>query len=138
MAATQNPQSAPLNGNRWTDEEVETLFSIVKKSPTAQAAFKVVGKKLGKNPGTVQQKYYHELRKRNPSKPKASNPGKPVKRQAPTTAKPVKQAPTATKLDELVATFERCVREYAAFAEESAKRADAAEAKLDELRKALA
>ena len=22
MAATQNPQSAPLNGNRWTDEEV--------------------------------------------------------------------------------------------------------------------
>lgn len=135
MAATQNPQSAPLNGNRWTDEEVETLFSIVKKSPTAQAAFKVVGKKLGKNPGTVQQKYYHELRKRNPSKPKASNPGTPVKRKA---AQPVKQAPTATKLDELVANFERCVREYAAFAEESAKRADVAEAKLDELRKALA
>lgn len=44
--------------SRWTDAEVQALRDAVAKAPTAKAAFDQVAKKIGKSPGTVQQKWY--------------------------------------------------------------------------------
>lgn len=49
----------PGKAPRWTDEQVQMLKDAVDSSPTARAAFESVAKKLGKNVGTVQQKYYN-------------------------------------------------------------------------------
>lgn len=46
-------------GTRWTDEQVKLLLDSVKASRTAKEGFEQAAKQLGKNVGTVQQKYYN-------------------------------------------------------------------------------
>lgn len=71
-------------GTRWTDEQVEILLATVKESATAKEAFEVVAEKIGKNTGTVQQKYYNLQRKAGRGRPRKSAgraaTGSPVRR----------------------------------------------------------
>lgn len=46
-------------GTRWTDEQVSVLMDAVKSAGTAKEGFERAAKQLGKNVGTVQQKYYN-------------------------------------------------------------------------------
>jgi len=46
-------------GARWTDDQVKLLLDSVKGSSTAKDAFEKVARQLGKNTGTVAQKYYN-------------------------------------------------------------------------------
>jgi beta-phosphoglucomutase-like phosphatase (HAD superfamily) len=69
MAVESKPKAvAPKNGtkrngNRWTDEQIAMLKEAVDSAETHKAAFDEVAKKLGKNPATVQQKWYAMQRK---------------------------------------------------------------------------
>ena len=49
-------------GTRWSEEQVALLLDTVKASKTAKEGFAVAAKQLGKNTGTVQQKYYAVVR----------------------------------------------------------------------------
>jgi hypothetical protein len=55
----------------WTAAQVQILKDAVAAAPTAVAGFKVAAKKLGKNVGTVGQKWY-KLKAETQPKPKAS------------------------------------------------------------------
>jgi hypothetical protein len=46
-------------GTRWSDEQVQLLMDAVKSARTAREGFEQAAKQLGKNVGTVQQKYYN-------------------------------------------------------------------------------
>lgn len=50
-------------GTRWTDEQVSILMDAVKGAGTAKEGFEQAAKQLGKNVGTVQQKYYNLQKK---------------------------------------------------------------------------
>lgn len=46
-------------GTRWTEEQVAILMDAVKAAASAKEGFERAAKELGKNVGTVQQKYYN-------------------------------------------------------------------------------
>lgn len=53
------PAARDGRGNRWTDEQVKILMDAVAGARTAKEGFERAAKQLGKNVGTVQQKYYN-------------------------------------------------------------------------------
>lgn len=68
---------------RWTDDDVKILRQTVRAAKNKQEGFKKAAEKLGKKPGTVQQKWYNLEAKKNPkrkpvsAKPVASRNGGP-------------------------------------------------------------
>lgn len=73
---------------RWTQEEIDLLNRSVSESRTAREAFASVSKEVGREPGTVQAKYYQMQRRASKVKrqaktaPKAVVLPKPVPRYA--------------------------------------------------------
>lgn len=80
-AAKPSASSRVERGTRWTEEQVQLLLDAVKGSKTAKEGFATAAKQLGKNTGTVQQKYYSVVRAAGGGRTRKAGgrkPGRPV------------------------------------------------------------